>query len=119
MSVRHLLATAVTDPVAASTYTMSAGRIGAVVGGVLGLAGVVLGVLALRRRTTNGRAKGTVAVVLALAGMVIGGVVVATSDSGIGTGNGRGGAYVALVVGLAGLVLGGLALGRSRRLTSR
>ena len=47
--------------------------------------------------------------------MALGGLVVATSDSGIGTGNGRGGAYVALAVGLAGVVLGGLALLRVRR----
>ena len=40
--------------------------------------------------------------------------MVATSDSGIGTGNGRGGAYVALVLGLLALVLGGLALTRAR-----
>src|SRR6266498_3718365 len=44
-----------------------------------------------------------------------GGLVVATSPGGIGTGNGLGGAIVAMVVELIGMVLGGLALARSRR----
>jgi hypothetical protein len=70
---------------------------------------VVFGVLAMRRNTGS---RATVALALGLVGMVIGGVVVATSDSGIGTGNGRGGAYVALVVGLVSVVLG--TLGRRR-----
>ncbi|HEX6356614.1 DUF6223 family protein [Actinophytocola sp.] len=97
---------------AASVYTMSAGRIGSIVGGLLGLAGVVVGWLAIRS-TRRGRA--VLAVALGLVGMAVGGVVVATSDSGIGTGNGRGGAYVALLVGLVAVVLGGLALARVRR----
>jgi hypothetical protein len=96
--------------VAADVYTMSAGRIGAFVAGGLGAAGVVFGVLAMRRNTGS---RAIIALALGLVGMVIGGVVVATSDSGIGTGNGRGGAYVALVVGLASVVLGTLARRRS------
>ncbi|MFC4017104.1 DUF6223 family protein [Micromonospora sp. GCM10011542] len=108
------------QPVAASVYTMSAGRLGASVAAVLGLAGVIIGGLALARPTSrvgtgNGRLGATVALAAGLIGMALGGLVVATSDSGIGTGNGRGGAYVALVVGLIATALAGLALTRSRR----
>ncbi|MGK5520034.1 DUF6223 family protein [Micromonospora sp. URMC 107] len=108
------------QPAAAGVLTMSAGRLGATVAAVLGLAGVVVGGLALARPTSrlgtgNGRLGATVALAAALVGTALGGVVVATSDSGIGTGNGRGGAYLALVLGLTALVLGGLALARSRR----
>ncbi|MEU5949012.1 DUF6223 family protein [Micromonospora sp. NPDC047465] len=138
MSIRHMLAAAAAallgafglaapaaahvsaQPVAASVYTMSAGRLGSSVAAVLGLIGVIIGGLALARPTSrigtgNGRGGATVALVAGLIGVALGGVVVATSDSGIGTGNGRGGAYVALVVGLISIVLGGLALARTRR----
>ncbi|GAB2929781.1 hypothetical protein GCM10027280_16650 [Micromonospora polyrhachis] len=107
------------QPIAASVTTMSAGRLGASVAAVLGLAGVVVGGLALARpagRTRGfGRLRAPVALVAGLIGMALGGLVVTTSDSGIGTGNGRGGAYVALLVGLVAVILGGLALVRSRR----
>ena len=138
MFLRHLLATATAallggfglaapaaahvsvQPVAASVYTMSPGRLGAIVAGVLALVGVILGGRTLARPTGrtgtgSGRRGAYVALVLGLIGMALGGVVVATSDSGIGTGNGRGGAYVALLLGLISIVLGGLALARSRR----
>jgi len=109
------------QPIAASVYTMSAGRLGASVGALLGLTGVIIGGLALARPTSrigigNGRLGATLALAVGLIGIALGGLVVATSDGGIGTGNGRGGAYVALVVGLIAVVLGGLALARSRRI---
>ena len=53
--------------------------------------------------------------VAGLIGMVLGGLVVATADGGLGTGNGIVGGFVALVIGLIATVLGGLALARSRR----
>ena len=56
-----------------------------------------------------------VSLVLGPIGLVIGGLVVATADGGLGTGNGLGGCVVAMTVGLIGMALGGLALGRSRR----
>jgi hypothetical protein len=56
-----------------------------------------------------------VALVLAPIGLVIGGLVVATADGGLGTGNGLGGGVVAMMVGLIGIALGGLALARARR----
>ncbi|MER7332873.1 MULTISPECIES: DUF6223 family protein [unclassified Micromonospora] len=138
MSIRHLLAAAAaalvgavglaapaaahvsTQPIAASAYTMSAGRLGATVAALLGLAGALIGGFALARPTSrigtgNGRGGATVALVAGLIGIGLGGLVVATADSGIGTGNGRGGAYVALLVGLISTVLGGLAMARARR----
>jgi hypothetical protein len=48
-------------------------------------------------------------------GTALGGLVVATTSGGIGTGNGLGGAILALVVGSVGIALGGLALSRARR----
>jgi hypothetical protein len=56
-----------------------------------------------------------VALVLGPIGLVIGGLVVATANGGIGTGNGLAGGVVAMIVGLIGVALGGLALARSRR----
>ncbi|MEU8300540.1 DUF6223 family protein [Micromonospora sp. NPDC048909] len=102
MYVRHLLATTPTallgafgfaapaaahsslQPAAADAFTMSAGRLGASVAAVVGLIGVVIGGLALARPATR-----------------------------IGTANGRGGAVVALVAGLIGIVLGGLVVATS------
>jgi hypothetical protein len=104
---------------AVSVYTMSLGRLGAVVAGLAGLTGVVLGGLALRSAgrigTGSGRSGAIVALAAGLIGMALGGLVVVTADGGIGTGNGLGGGIVALVVGLIGVALGGLALARSRR----
>jgi len=133
MSVRYLLAAALlgvsgfatpaaahvlAQPVAANA--MTAGRLWSLVAIVLGLAGVVLGGLALARSAGrigkgNGRKGAIVAVVAGLTGTVIGGLVVAAADGGPGTGYGIVGGVVALAVGLIAMVLGGLALVRSRR----
>ncbi|MEV7522152.1 DUF6223 family protein [Streptomyces sp. NPDC091371] len=129
MSLRSMLAepaAALTpvQPLAADVYTMSAGRIGSVVGGLLGLTAVVLGGMALARaagrsRSGFGRGGAVAALVAGPVGMAIGALVAATADGGLGTGNGLGGAYVALLVGLAGTALGGLALARIRRVPTR
>ena len=108
------------QPAAATVYTMSPGRIGAIVAAVVGLIGVVIGGLALSRSagrisTANGRRGAVVALVLGPIGLVVGGLVVATADGGLGTGNGLGGGIVAMMVGLIGMALGGLALTRYRR----
>jgi hypothetical protein len=72
------------QPAAASVYTMSAGRLGSTVAAVLGLTGVIIGGLALARPTSR-----------------------------IGTGNGRLGATMALAAGLIGVALGGLVVATS------
>jgi hypothetical protein len=122
MSVHHLLAApaAAHVSVAAAVYTMTPGRLGAIVAALVGLIGVVIGGRALTRSagrigTGSGRSGAIVALVAGLIGMALGGLVVATSDGGIGTGNGLAGAIVALVVGVISMALGGLALARSRR----
>ncbi|GII59752.1 hypothetical protein Pth03_81410 [Planotetraspora thailandica] len=138
MSVRHLLTAAAAallgslvlaapaaadvsvqpDPV--SAYALTAGRLWSVVAALLGLAGAVIGGLAVARSagrigTGNGRRGAIVALVSGLTGTVIGGLVVAAADGGPGTGYGIVGGFAALVVGLIAMVLGGLALARSRR----
>jgi hypothetical protein len=60
---------------------------------------------------TSGRLVGSVAALVALAGVVIGGLALRRSAGRIGTGNGRIGAIVALAAGLIALVNGGLNLG--------
>ncbi|MEU0485357.1 DUF6223 family protein [Streptosporangium sp. NPDC006013] len=134
MSVRFVLAVAgatliegfelaahvLVQPDPASAYTLTTGRLWSLVAALLGLAGVVVGGLALARSTGrigtgNGRRGAIVALVAGLAGAVVGGLVVAAADGGPGTGYGIVGGYVALVVGLIAMVLGGLALARSRR----
>jgi peptidoglycan/LPS O-acetylase OafA/YrhL len=82
----------------ADTYGMTAGRTWSLVGGVLGLAGVVLA-LAARRFAL-------VAVGAGVAGAVAGVLVVAFAQGGPGTGNGIVGGYVSLVVGLAAVLVG-------------
>ena len=59
---------------------------------------------------TADRLWATTAAVLALVGVVIGGLALARSAGRIGTGNGRMGAIVALVAGVIAVVNGGLAL---------
>ncbi|WP_328739626.1 DUF6223 family protein [Streptomyces erythrochromogenes] len=108
------------QPVAAGVTDFSLGRLGATTGGLLGLAAVVIAVLATTRPAgrlgiANGSLGATAAIVAGLIAMALGGLVAATADGGLGTGNGLGGAYVALLLGLAGTALGGRALTRSRR----
>lgn len=116
----------------AGAYTLTAGRLWSLVAVLAGLAGVVIGGLALARSAGRigsgsgsgagsgfgsgfGRRGAVVALVAGLIGVVIGGLVVAAADGGPGTGYGIVGGFVALVVGLTGTALGGLALARSRR----
>jgi hypothetical protein len=57
---------------------------------------------------TTGRLVGAVAALVALAGVVVGGLALARSAGRIGNGSGEKGAIVALVAGLTGMVIGGL-----------
>lgn len=61
----------------------------------------------------SGRAVASLAAVVGLIGVVIGGLALARSAGRIGTGNGRNGAIVALVLGLIGTVLAALHLATS------
>lgn len=108
------------QPVAASVYTLSAGRVGAIVAALLALTAAVTGGLALARSTRRivtgpGRRAVVAALVAALIAMALGALVTATDSGGIGTGNGLGGAVVALIVRLISTALHVLALTRSHR----
>lgn len=109
-------------PVAASVYTLSAGRVGATTAALVGLLGAVNGGLALGRPTGSGRIdtwvrrNGVVtALVAGSLAVAVGTFIAATAAGGLGTGNGLGGAYVAILVGLIAVTLGWLARSRSRR----
>ncbi|WP_268871934.1 DUF6223 family protein [Amycolatopsis orientalis] len=113
----HRMSIQIAAQQAVDVYSLSPGRIGSIVAGVLCLVGVVAGGLARvrsRAGTGSGRRGALVAVATGATGVVVAGVVAAGSDGGIGTGNGLAGAFVALALGLAALVLGGLTLARSR-----
>jgi hypothetical protein len=126
MSGRFLLAAPaelahiLVQPGPVGSYTLTSGRVLGLVGGLLALAGVVIGGLALARSAGRiGRGSGQRGAIVALAAglacMVIGGLVVGMAKGGPGTGYGIVGGYVDLVLGLIAVVLGGLALARSRR----
>ncbi|MFI6395083.1 DUF6223 family protein [Nonomuraea sp. NPDC050547] len=115
MSVHPLTATVLAQPVGA--YDLTSGRLWSVIAAVIGLAGVVVGGLALARSTAPRRRGAVVALVAGAACMVIGALVVAAAKGGPGTGYGIVGGFVDLAVGLVALVLGGVAAARTRRTT--
>jgi hypothetical protein len=136
MSIRHLLtavaaalfgAFALATPAladvsiqpAAASYGLNSGRLGPTVTALVGLAGVIIGGLALRSadRIGSGPLWPIAALVAGLISMVLGAVFAVTADGGPGTGNGIVGAIVAVVLGLISTLLGGLAMARSRRNT--
>ncbi|MEV6332906.1 DUF6223 family protein [Streptomyces sp. NPDC051909] len=101
---------------AASVYTLSAGRIGAGAAALLGLAAAVTAWRALTRPTGRlGRLGGAPALTAGLLSMALGALVATTADGGVGTGNGLGGAYVALLVGALATGLAGAVMRRARR----
>jgi hypothetical protein len=96
------------------------GRTGANLALGVGVAGVVIGWLALARvagriRTGNARTGAVSAMTVGLAGTVLAVLHLATSSGGPGTGNGLVGAVAAVPLGLFAVVLGRRALIRSRR----
>jgi hypothetical protein len=109
MSVRHLLAEA-----AADTYSFTGGRIASTLGGLVALAGLIVGGVTLAR-SPGGKRGSVVALAAGLVATMIGGTVVALADGGPGSGSGIVGGVVALVIGLIAAVLGWLALARQTR----
>jgi hypothetical protein len=98
---------------AADTYGLTTGRLIGSVAALVALAGVIIGALARSGRI--GRRGALVALAAGLAGMAGGGGVVAAAEGGPGTGYGIVGGFVALAIGLAAVVLGWLAQRRARR----
>jgi len=98
--------------VTAAGYQLGTGRLVPGVAALVGLAGVVAGGWALRRRS---RGAGAGAMLAGLISVVVGGLHAANAAGGIGTGNGLAGAIFAVLLGVFALAGGGLALVRSRR----
>lgn len=118
MTVHPLLVTVTAANVLAQpvgAYDLTSGRLWSVIAAAIGLAGVIIGGLALARST--GRPGAIAALVAGLASMVIGALVVSAAKGGPGTGYGIVGGFVDLAVGLIALVLGGVAAARTRRTT--
>ncbi|GAA2760321.1 DUF6223 family protein [Actinopolymorpha rutila] len=131
MSVPALLAGYVlAQPATPGAYTLTAGRFWSLVAMLLGIAGVIVGGLALANRaggkgntgstgstasTAARRRRAFAALIAGAACTLVGGLVVAAADGGPGTGYGIVGGVMALVVGVVAMLLGGLALARVRR----
>jgi hypothetical protein len=116
-----LVAAHVSEPAATTVYGLTPRRLWATTVAGLGLVGVVIGGLALRRSAGrmgtgngNGRMGAVVALLAGLIAVVNGALNLAIAKGGPGSGNGVVGAAAALVLGLIALALGGLALARSR-----
>ena len=93
---------------------LGSGRLVPTVAAVVGLAGVIVGAIALGRNS-NGRGGAIAAGVAGLISLIVGGLHAAISAGGFGTGNGLAGAIVAIVLGLIGVVLAALAVTRGRQ----
>jgi peptidoglycan/LPS O-acetylase OafA/YrhL len=101
--------------VAANVVAMSVGRIGATAAATAGLIGILLGGRALARAAGRSRRSAPrTGMMLGLIAVALGGLVIATSNGGLGTGNGLGGAAVAIMAGLIAIALGFLARARGR-----
>ncbi|MBM7494386.1 ammonia channel protein AmtB [Micromonospora luteifusca] len=109
----------ISDLLAASTVdasTLTSDRIVATAAVVVALAGAIIGGLALARPTSHSRKRrSAVALAAGVTGVLVGGLVVVTADGGPGTGNGIVGGYAALVLGLLAALLVGLASARGKR----
>jgi Family of unknown function (DUF6223) len=98
---------------AVGAYQLTTGRFFGSLAALIALAGVVVGWLALARPNRT-RNRPVVAVAAGLIGLLGGALVLAFAKGGPGTGYGVVGGYAALAVGLIATVLGGLAGARSR-----
>jgi hypothetical protein len=99
---------------AATVYGLTPARLVASIAALVAVAGVIIGGLALARPAGRGR-RAVTALAAGLAAIVTGGIVVALAKGGPGQGYGIVGGYVALVIGLIAALLGWMALSRSRR----
>jgi FtsH-binding integral membrane protein len=101
-------------PAATTVEGLTSRRLWATTAAVLAMVGVVIGGLALAR-PASGRLGISVALVIGLIAVLNGGLNLAVANGGPGTGNGVVGAAGALVLGLIALAFGGLALVRDMR----
>lgn len=115
---------AASAPEAPGVLALSAGRLGALGGGLLGLASAITGGLGLRSvlrgdAALGRRRRALGGLIAGVLGAALGALVVATAEGGVGTGGGVGGALIAVPVGLIGALLNGLSLARVRRTDHR
>jgi Family of unknown function (DUF6223) len=115
-----LVVTHVSEPAAITVQGSTPRRLWATAVAVLGLGGVLIGGLALRRSVGrigpgNGRKGAIVALVAGLIAAANGGLNLAVATGGLGSGNGVVGGAAALVLGVISMALGWLALARARR----
>jgi len=103
-----LVAAHVSEPAATTVYGLTIRRLWATTVVVLALAGVVIGGLGLARPA--GRFRITVTLVAGLIAVVNGGLVLAIANGGPGSGNGVVGGAAGLVLGMIATALGGLGL---------
>ncbi|WP_459712295.1 DUF6223 family protein [Actinophytocola sp. KF-1] len=100
----------------AADYGLTSGRLVATVAALVGLAGVVVGVLARSRARRGGHGRGG-ALFAGTTGVIAtvgGALTLLVADGGPGTGNGVVGAGAAVVLGPAAIVLGWLVPARTR-----
>ena len=107
-----LVAAHVSEPAATTVQGLTPRRLWATTAALLAVAGVVFGGLALRRAA--GKRRAIVALVAGLIAAVNGALNLAMATGGPGTGNGVIGGAAALVLGLFAMTLGGVAVMRSR-----
>ena len=117
--VHAVLVTAhVSEPAGTTVYGATPRRLWATAATALGLVGVVIGGLALRRSRRNGtgnrRVGPIVALVAGLIAVVNGGLNLAVATGGPGSGNGVIGGAAALVLGLIAMAFAAVALAHSR-----
>jgi hypothetical protein len=113
MSPSGTLAAALSAAPGVDAYTMTPGRLAGTLAALLALAGVVAGGWAVAR--PGGSRKAVTALAAGVIGMIVGGIVVGAAEGGPGTGYGIVGGFAAMAIGLAAAALGWLALARSRR----
>jgi hypothetical protein len=115
-----LVAAHVSQLGATTVYGLTPRRLWATTAVVLGLAGVIIGSMAMvraaRRIGNYGRNGAIVALVAGIIAVVNGGLNLAVATGGPGTGNGVVGGAAAFVLGLTATAVGGLALARARRI---
>ena len=113
-----LVAAHLSEPAATTVRGLTSRRLWALLADLLALVGVIVGGLALVRPASR-RLGALAGLAAGLIAGVNGGLVLAVATGGPGSGNGVIGGAGALVLGVVAMALGGLALVRSRRTDMR
>jgi hypothetical protein len=114
-----LVAAHVSGPLTNTVHGPTPRRVWATAAVALGLAGVIIGSMALVRATcgigNRGRNGAILSLVAGIIALVNGGLNLAVAIGGPGSGNGVVGGAAAVVLGVIATALGGLVLSRTRR----